>query len=484
MKKMKILLINPSVNLDQTMGPLKFAMTPIAPLGLAYLEAVLKSNGYDVILLDLFEKKLTEIQLSDYVKNNNFTLIGFSLLTPNMPSIKPLIRKLKQNNPDIKLVAGNIHASVYAVQLLKEKMFDFIIDGEGEYTLLELVQAMQNNQTDYSLIQSLIWRDAQHNIHTNPKREQIDNLDQLPFPVWDDLNLKKYKAPPTIIERKIILPVLYRRGCMNRCSFCSQNVLFPRMRNRSISNLLDEIERNIERYHIPWFGFQDSSFPQNPKEAFEFSEGMKKRGLEKKCKWLTEMNYEMLTLDVLQALKDSGLFLIMFGFETGSQMILDRYKKSQTLEKAHIVMEWTKKLKIFTYGLFMIGLPGETEESVQQTIDYAISLDPEIAKFNRFVPYPGSPLYYSIKKDIPDFDSHEEAFTAWSKQDLHLNSRWTTIEPQRLRRLQKEAVIKFYFRPKKILKTIRLNILNPYNYYLNLKSVISLFLVKKRHKTD
>lgn len=479
MKKFKILLINPNVNLDQTMGPLKFAMTPIAPLGLAYLEAMLKKYHYDVVLMDLFEKNISADQLSAYVQNNNVRIIGFSILTPNMPRIRPLIKELRLHNPSVKILAGNIHASVYAIQLLKEMLFDFVIDGEGEYTLLELVQALEKDLTDYSPINGLIWRDQQNNIKTNPKREQIDNLDELPFPTWDDLDLKNYKAPPTIIERKIILPVLFRRGCMNRCSFCSQNVLFPHMKNRSIANLLDEIERNIEQYNISWFGFQDSSFPMNKKEAFEFTEGMTKRGLDKKCKWLTEMNYEMLSFDVLKALKDSGLFLIMFGFETGSQKILDQYKKNQTLEKAHIVMEWTKKLNIFTFGLFMIGLPGETEESIYQTIAFANSLDPEIAKFNRFIPYPGSPLYNDIKKDIPDFDHNEEAFTAWSEKDIILNREWTTIEPKRLRELQKEAVKKFYFRPKKILQMLRLNVLNPYNFFLNLQAGISLFLNKK-----
>jgi radical SAM superfamily enzyme YgiQ (UPF0313 family) len=449
-------------------------MTPIAPLGIAYLAAVLKKHGFSVRIEDQFESGISPRGIAERVRNDGVDIVGFSLLTPNLPAVTSCVRALREASPAVRIVFGNIHATVYRKELVEKNACDFALAGEGEYSFLELLRVLERGNRDFRSVPGLAWKNGE-SLVLNPPGEQIARLDDLPFPDWDDLRLSRYLAPPTLLKRRVVLPVIYARGCRWKCRFCAQNVHYPAVRRRSFDNLFAEIERNIERYGVYDFGFQDGSFPSNEKEALTFSEGMVRRDLHRHCRWLTEARVDRMSFDALAAMKEAGLYLIMYGFECGDDAVLGRHGKSQSADDSRRAMEWTRRLGIFTYGLFMLGLPGETEESMEKTVRLALELDPEIAKFNRFVPYPGSPLFHELGY-CDRFLSTPESMSPWSPESGGGDPCYVPegITSDRLREIQRNAVLRFYLRPSKIARMLRICSLQPRNLWVQFSSMSEL----------
>ena len=173
-----------------------------------------------------------------------------------------------------------------------------------------------------------------------------------------------------------------------------------KVRIRNVKNVVDEIEYQSEKYQVTKFAFVDSYFPMTEKYGFEFAEEMIKRGLHKRIKWATETRVDKVNYELLEQLKKAGLSLIMYGIESGAQSILDACNKQITVEQSKLAMQHTKKLKIPSLGFFILGLPGETRETIDKTIKFAQELDCDLVKFNIAVPTPGSKFFEIWQKSL------------------------------------------------------------------------------------
>lgn len=459
---MKVVLVNPSVNLVRSMGFFRRALTPVAPLGIAYLAAVLERERIPVKVIDQFAEGISSEELARRIMGLQADVVAFSVLTPNINSVSATVAELNRiggkHRPAV--VAGNIHPTIFYREMLQDKVADYVVLGEGELTFLELVKALDAADTDQlASIPGLAYRDGEE-ILVNKRAEQIRNLDDLPFPAWHLFDLKHYKAPPTLALGKLILPTILRRGCPFSCTFCAQNVNYTKVVGRSYDNLLDEIEYNIERFGINYFGLQDANFPMNETDALRFADALMSRGLHHKVRWLTEARVDQVNQRSLKALREAGCYLIQYGYESGDQGVLDSIKKGFTLDQARQATAYTHEAGIFIYGLFVIGLPGETPETIESTIRFAIELSPETAKFNRFTPYPGSELYELLMTDC-DFDF--EKLTPWAAFDESEGLPFVPegMTAEQLVRLQTRGVLRYYLRPKKIAQFMRNNLMDP-----------------------
>ena len=453
---MMVLLINPDSTLRQGSFQLKRFVTPVPPLGLAYLAAVLERDGFTVEILDQVASEINNQELLERAARAAPGLIGISCLTPVMNSVQHLVKGLRERAPHIPIVLGNTHATVFRTQLLEQGQADVVIAGEGEGAMLDLARAVRDGAALAS-VAGIHYRDGEGRVCSTEERPPMVNLDDLPLPAWHLLDLGLYqKCPMLCLDDDPTLSIQASRGCFYRCTFCSQDQIYRKFRHREVEAVIDEMKHFRRRFNVTRFVFIDANFPFNREYGLRFCDELRRQGLHRQIKWVVETRPDMVDLELLREMKDAGLHLIMYGFEVGNQAILDSINKRFTLEHSRQAMRDTRAAGIYTLGLFMLGLPGETRETCLQTIRFARELDCDMAKFNLAVPLPGSRFYEDHRAEL-NVEAPEK-FTSWydwapfSGELLYVPEGLTD---QELKNLQRRGMFEFYARPRLVARHLR-----------------------------
>ncbi|MFA5356847.1 MAG: radical SAM protein [Candidatus Omnitrophota bacterium] len=453
---MKVVIVNPnSETVESSRRSRREFLTPIIPLGIAYIAAVLEQNGITAKVIDQVAERINKDELFKRIIAEKPDLVGFSCLTATMNNASNLSRRIRDYDKKIKIVLGNIHASIFADELLKEGAADIVVRGEGEYTMLELVSSIEKGN-GFSGIKGISFLDG-GKVYHNPDRQPIEDLDKLPYPAMHLFKLHKYtEVPLAAIYNSVASVVQASRGCPYRCIFCTQDKIHKRPRYRRMDSVIDEIEYMHDKYKMRYFGFADPYFPFSIESGMEFCDKFIKRGMHKKVRWVTEMRVDSVTPELLKRMKEAGAYLIMYGFEVGNSEILRGLKKGTTLEQARLAMKYTKKAGIMTLGLFMLGMPGETKQSCEETICFAKELDCDLVKFNITIPYPGSELfdlYISKKGELGELDKFNSWYD-WFSDSGELVYTPEGMNSKELKNIQRKAMFSFYMRPKIILRNL------------------------------
>lgn len=445
---MKILLINPGMNL-QKFGKFSRLMEPMPGIGLAYIASILEKDGFPVEVIDDFALHYGIEKIVRKARQIQPALVGISCLTPSASYVFKLAQTLKQNFPDANIALGNVHASYFADELLRQGI-DVIIHGEGELPMLNLARAIRDSQT-WDGLESISYKLKNGEIRRNKKHIPLSDLDVLSFPAWHLFPVEKYGLFPFADIKKPILTVLGSRGCPYQCSFCSVTYWGNKYRKRKPEKVVDEIEYLIDRFKIRQFGFVDAIFPLNKNDGLDFCREMVNRKASQKVIWTTETRPDCLDPEIIAALKEAGCRRLIFGIESGHQDTLNRIGKAAKIETTKIIIKQVQAAGLETIGLFMIGLPGESSESITRTINYATELDLDFAKFAIFVPFPGSRAYEDLRKTGWDRRDWEN-FSTFNPDPADLVYVPPGLSGQTLIELQKKAHRKFYFRLRMILR--------------------------------
>lgn len=447
---MKVALVNPPMDFDVSLGRAKgiAKYTAMAPLGLAYIAAVLRTNGIDVSIIDAYAKGLNIFQIVDEIIERKADIVGINCVTPAAPIVYRIADKIKSVDKEKFIVVGGPHVSVLPEEALNKASIDVVIRGEGETTVLELVQCLDGSR-DLSTVLGISFRKGNKVVH-NWNRDFIGNLDSIPRPAYDLLPLHLYKAPPHWAIDEPVFGIFATRGCPFHCSFCAAEVIGKKRRLRGIDNVLDEIEYLSSEYKAKQIMFQDTCFPFERRHALELINGIIDRGFHKRIVWTTSSRVDLVDKELLDNMYQSGCRIINFGIESGVQSVLDNVHKGFTLEKVRKGVELTRKAGIKIFATFILGLPGDSHETCRKTIEFAKDLDVDFAQFFTAVPYPGTDLwreYLEDRNSTFDWIEFLQLTAPVETMPVYIPKGMTA---QELKELQRAAYKEFYLRPSRV----------------------------------
>ena len=389
--KTKTLLINPNVPMLY-----EFGGHSAFPLGLGYIAAVLEKS-YNVKVIDVGAEGLDDDSLIISIIKINPKIVGITSDTLAFQRAIEIATIVKQIDKKIIVVIGGAHSNALPTYPLKFDCFDISVYGEGERTAVELWDRIDKGKS-YEDVKGISFR-GKGGIVVNPRRELIENLDELPFPARHLFPMDKYRGEIHLSVRPVY-PIGTSRGCPFSCAFCSCNVAFGRKyRFRSPKNVVDEIEPLINQYKVKGIYFREDLFTANKQRVIDICDEIGKRGLH--FSWECESRVDTIDEEMLQAMKKAGCELIWFGAESGSQRILEYLNKQITLSQVREAFDICQKVGIKAGASFMIGIPGETMDEIQKSIDLAEELKPKLERawFSIFTAFPTSSLYEFVKEN-------------------------------------------------------------------------------------
>ena len=367
---------------------------PNLPLGIAYLTAVLEKSGHDVTIIDCPALGIDHERLGAKIAALEPSVVGITSLTPMIKSTLLAAHVTKERSPNTIVILGGPHATFMDEQILSENSeVDVVVRGEGEQTIVELADAIsKSNLKNLNKVAGTTFRKNGKIIRT-PNRPFIQNLDELPRPAYDHLPLKKYR-----LFGKAILPIMTSRGCPFRCSYCvSSRMSGIRFRARSPKNVVDEIEWLRDTHGADAFTFYDDAFTLDIERALKICEEIKKRKIG--LPWDCQTRVDHVSKEVLAKMREAKCQLVSFGVESGSQKILDAVKKKTTVEQNERAIRLAKEVDLPVSMSVIIGYPGETTDTLKQTMDFIRKTEPHYVYLCLATPYPGTELY-SLLKDL------------------------------------------------------------------------------------
>ncbi len=453
---MKVLLIQPNYRKIYAYAK-KEEITPIfPPLGLAYIAAVLKKNDIEVRILEANAYNLNHSQIGNHIKEYSPDLVGITSTTSLIEEAHEIAMLCPK---EIIVVIGGIHASSMPQETLEKfRRFDYLVRGEGEFTMLELAQ-----KKAVSKIRGLSYKKNKEIIH-NPDRELNNNLDELPFPARELLPMDKYFSAGA--KQNPSDYILSSRGCPYQCIFCADHLVHgKKFRFRSPENIMEEVEEIYRRGARDW-DFVDDNFTLIAERVERFCDLMIEKGLNKKMSWRCSngIRVDRITPELLRKMKKSGCYMVSLGIESGNGAILEKMKKSINLEKVRQAVKWCRKAGIETRGLFMFGNLGENKKTMRDTINFSKSLDLDTATFHITIPFPNTDYWKIIIKEGEIYPKNYRDYIAYGNVIFQHGE----LDEKTMMEMQKKAYKEFYFRPRIFINSIKnLRNIKKFRLYLN-----------------
>ena len=352
-------------------------------IGIAYLSAFLKENNVEV---RVFDAGLSNDLAALYalIAKFNPDIIGVTIFSYSYGFAYQIITKIRENS-GIPIVASGPHVCAIKGAILDDAQVDFAVKQEGEFTLLELLRALQVKAGDFADIKGLIWRDKEGKVIENIDRDLIEDLDSLPFPDYDSFGIEKY-----ICYRQKTLPLITSRGCPFGCNYCSVRLsMGQRFRARSADNVFSEIRHF---YSLGWrnFDINDDCFTLDRQRAEEICDLIIDNALNIKFQLYNGIRVDTVNPQLLKKMRRAGCYFISYGCEAGNSKVIKAIKKGITLEQVRDAVNWTNEAGINNSVNFIIGHKEETYADALDTIRFARSLPTNFVNFYNLLPYPGT----------------------------------------------------------------------------------------------
>ncbi|MCX6639826.1 MAG: radical SAM protein [bacterium] len=423
------------------------------PMGLLYLSSCLRQSGeHESKIIDGRLLKLNPDEIIEMAREYDPDIVGITGLTMEGPAAHQIASLAKQQWPERPVVLGGPYATSEPQKSISDPNVDFCFYGESERSFQEWINA-QVSGTDVSTIPGLGYR-VNGLVKSSVNCSYIDNLDEIPFPAWDQIELERYFNPrflhvPSMNPHpwgKRIVPIVTTRGCPYRCTYC-HNIFGKRVRKRSVGNVIEEMKLLKRCYDIEEIEFIDDIFNVDIERAKSIFREVIDLKLNLKFSFPNGLRSDSFDEELLDLMKSAGAYRLMFAVESGSQRIQKVIRKNLNLEKAQANITLANKKGFFVGGFFIIGFPDETEEEMRQSIDFALKSKLHTANFVIVTPFPGTELWkQAMAAGVPV----EKAITHFYQVSINLSK----VPSKRLDTLRRLALARFYLNPVRILRFI------------------------------
>ncbi len=477
----KALLVHPLGYSSGTAGSDISRMANVMPpLGLASIAAWLDSKGFSTEIADYFARPGSDRRVLDYLREERPAFIGFSCTTSSFLDGARIAAMAKAELPGVTTIFGGAHVSALRERVLAEfPAVDMVVVGEGEEAMRE---AMERGLEDPASISGLVWRDKSGAPVFNGRREQLLDLDSLPFPAYAKLDgfPRDYTLPIFNYPRAPNTSCSSSRGCPYACSYCDRSVFGRSYRFNSAGYLYEHLRHLKERFGIRHVNFYDDQFTFHKKRVEEFTDmlGDKPLGMTFNC----AVRANHIDEELIRRLKSAGCWMVSLGIETGDQELLERQNRKISLDDLAGKIRMIKSHGIRVKGLLMMGLPGETEETIAKTRRYVFSLPVDDLNMTKFTPFPGSPIHEEIKAAKGAMGEFDED---WQRMDcMHFLFVAKGMTRERLDELHREFYKAHFTRPKVLWDYVTMLWRSPHSwlrFLANLRSFLSFARGGKRY---
>lgn len=450
-----------------------------APINLMYLAAYIKQHGdVEVKIWDYCVEPLTRETFRSRLADFKPNLVGFTATTSQIKTVGKLAAIVKQVDASIMTVAGGAHVSFIPERSLVEfPALDVIVCFEGEQTLLELCQALQGRKS-LAEIPGITYR-QELKLRSNPRRRQLGDLDELPFPARDLIDWENYNrgfTTPGVRQNELRAKTIFtQRGCAFNCIFCPASQMFTGVRFRSPAKIEDEVRECMEVYGTRHFTIKDCSFNHNADWVYTVCDIFAKY----QVTWDSNVKASLMDEPMMRRMRETGCTKLLIGVESSSPRVLGLIKKQHTPEQIVNFMRMAKANKILVSAYFMIGShPSETLEEVKATFEFAKKLNPDYIGYSMVIPFPGTELYQIMQDQQYLLNENWDNYVLMTD-----NPSWRTehFTPEQLLQLQQWVLSRFHFRPTYILNKLK-EIHSPRDLVFFLHAAASLLKMVTRQK--
>ncbi|MBI5003359.1 radical SAM protein [Candidatus Woesearchaeota archaeon] len=452
-RSVRVLLINTPFR--DMYGPIKIAAGVYFPLALGSVAAYCLQKGHEVKLIDPEPQGYQYSDMKRIVEEYQPDIIGMTCATPNFNNALKIAAMAKEVCGAM-ITIGGVHVSSYPEPALRAagSVVDAVILREGEEQMEELCQYLLGNVSDLSSIKGIAFRTPDGKVINNGIRPFIEDMDSLPFPAYHLVDLNLYK--PNVYKAKgtKTASVVTSRGCPAFCVFCASHKTLGRgFRAHSAEYVIRLVEYLVNEHKVDHVSFEDDVFTLDLVRCKKFCNLMIEKGLNKKVKWACFSRVVGIDEELFSLMKQAGCYAVSMGCESGDDLMLQNMKKGTTVELNRRAIELCHKVGLRSIAFFVFGTPGETKESIERTIQFALTTRPTMAFFNVLSPYPGTELFdYSFTKEEQDKIQNWEDFVSIGVNPQLKHSNLTQDE---LQKAAADAFRRFYFNPRGVYNVMR-----------------------------
>lgn len=443
---MKILLLNPPYHVPiiregRCQSPQDMRKTSVPQMTLAYLAGVLGRAGHILKIYDCIASDINEETLFEEMDKFMPELAFINTTTPTINADLLFVDVLKKRYPACFITIFGTHATVAHKEIMENNNFvDCIIRHEPEWAVIEIASVLQSGGIPDSEIPNCSLRNKGE-IILSPSREYDSDLDSLGYPAWEYFPGAQYVHP---IFNKPYLMVNTSRGCIHNCIFCVAHIFYgKKVRYRSVGSILDELENHvIGKFGVHHVWMYADDFTASPDYVKDLCKAIIDRKI--KITWWSNTRVDKLDEEMFRLMKDAGCFMLSIGGESGNAKILKSVKKGTKPEHIEDTVKLLRKVGINSLVYFLIGLPGETRETIQETVNFAKKITPDYVEFYPAVPYAGTVFFDTARAENLIADENWDHYLCGGKEFV---VEIPGVKKGELDIILRKAYREFYLRP-------------------------------------